>query len=123
MNPNTQLYTVINLGFEFFAGGSVVKNDEIRSLKLSKYSGANGTLLLILQLITLVFIAYFLYSEAKELVYNRCEYFKVFFYIGSDLELRMVPSVAGRAELSGPAGRMCRNPAEILQERIYKHHI
>ena len=81
MNPNTQLYTVINQAVEFFAGGGTFGKQEIRSVKLNKYSGSNGTVLIILQAITLLFIAYFHYSEAKELIYNRLEYFKVVFEI------------------------------------------
>ena len=78
-NPNTQLYTSATIAIEFLAGssGNSLASMKISSLKLNKYGGANGLILILLQFLTLCFVVYFMYGEVKQFFYLRWTYFQV----------------------------------------------
>ncbi len=78
-NPNTQLYTVVTIGIEFYPGGGTLLTSKIKSMKLDKYTGSNGKLLLVLQAINLLFIIYFIYRQVKDMLIEKSAYFKVIF--------------------------------------------
>ncbi len=76
-NPSTQLFTSASLAVEFFAGGSTETTSTITTMKMSKYSGTNGMLLIVMQLVCLLFIVYYMYAEVVQLIRERMKYFTV----------------------------------------------
>ena len=77
-NPNTQLYTTVSYAIEFFAGGSTWITPRIYTLKLNKYTGTDGRILVFLQLCCVLFIILYLLHEIKQICYEQVKYFKVY---------------------------------------------
>lgn len=77
LNPNTGLYTTIEIVFEFFAGGGIIFENYFTSLQLNWYIGTNGTLLIILQFLILAVIALCFISMSTTLWKQKLKFFKV----------------------------------------------
>ena len=76
-NAQTQLFSNIIVGLEFFAGGAAFSTAQITTLQLDIYSGPNGLAVIILQVVCLLFILGFIFGGICKLFKEKLEYFKV----------------------------------------------
>ena len=76
-NMQTQLFTNLIVGLEFFAGGAAFSTAQITTLQLDIYSGPNGIAVVVLQIVCLFFIFWFIFGGIGKLFKENLEYFKV----------------------------------------------
>lgn len=70
-NPTTQLYSSVQIAFEFFAGGSIITWSQFSTIRIDKYSGPNGIWIITFQLLSLIFIIYFVFSVTVAIIKER----------------------------------------------------
>ncbi|PAA49911.1 hypothetical protein BOX15_Mlig004656g1 [Macrostomum lignano] len=80
-NPNTNLFTFSEILFEAFNGGGFVKYPQVYTLRLNRYVGANGAFFMAVDILSLIFIVFFVYRECKELHKLGCLYFRDVFNV------------------------------------------
>ena len=80
-NPNTNLFTVVSLLFEFPNSGGVLNKPIIQTLRLYYYVGPAALYRLILEVIFAIFTLYFIIREGKNMKQEGYQYFHSFWNI------------------------------------------
>lgn len=79
-NPTTNLFSRIQIGFEFFAGGSIITALKVFSFKFDNYTGSKGISLILFQNISLVFIVIYIFRVMAAVIKQKISFFLVFKY-------------------------------------------
>ena len=76
-NPTTELFSSVQLAFEFFSGGNILTWSQINTLRLDKYSGLNGIPIILFQLLCLIFIIFYVIRGTVSIIKQRLNFFSV----------------------------------------------
>lgn len=77
LNPTTELFSCVQIAFEFFAGGNILFWSQIISVTLNEYSGSNSIPIIISQIICLVFFIFYSIRGVIAIIKQRLYYFTV----------------------------------------------
>ena len=76
-NPNTGLFTTMRNNFEFSSGGSLKLSQDVSTLRMDPYSRVSGTILLVMQSISVLLVVIQIADILKNLLTQRLKFFNV----------------------------------------------
>ena len=77
-NPNTDLFTTLRNNFEFSSGGSLQLSQDVSTLRMDPYSRVSGTILLVMQSISVLLVVIQIADILKSLLTQRLKFFNVY---------------------------------------------